>query len=66
MSLLFGLVADNSSGKQFLHIHKDDDGTHLTLTGDYDDQDIQIDFESLSAGEVDSLIHFLRIEASND
>ena len=44
MILRLDLLADNSSGEQTLHIDCGEDGLHLTLTGEYRDEDIQIDF----------------------
>lgn len=61
MSIMFGLTAKNSSGKQVLHFTKNDtDGFDLALTGKFDGKDIQIDFESLDRDEVNEVIHLLK------
>lgn len=60
MSIIFGLIADNSSGKQRLHFTKCDDGDlYLSLTGYYEGKDIQIDFDELTTDDIDDLIHLL-------
>ena len=61
MSIIFGLIADNSSGKQRLHFTKGEDGgLYLSLTGVYDEKDIQIDFEELNSDDIGDLIHLLK------
>ena len=59
MSLRLDLLADNSSGEQTLHINCCEEGLHLTLTGEYRDEDIQIDFEPLGKHDIDLLIKVL-------
>lgn len=43
------LKAENSSGEQFLYIQRDDkeDLIFLTLVGEYEGKDIQIDFDPI-------------------
>lgn len=62
MPLTFDLIANNSSGEQKLHFTRDE-GTgelFLTLTGEYKYEDIQIDFEPISKGDVADLIYLLK------
>lgn len=59
MSLRLYLLADNSSGEQTLHIDCGEDGLHLTLTGKYQEEDIQIDFDPLGKPDLDLLIRVL-------
>ena len=67
MTILFGLIADNSSGKQFLHFHTEDDGEMaVTLTGNYEGKDIQIDFRSLDNHEVKDFIYLLNRGLNNE
>lgn len=51
MSLSFVLHAKNSSGHQMLFIDRDaGDEINLTLCGEHEGQNIQIDFNSISGG----------------
>jgi hypothetical protein len=61
MGIEFGLLADNSSGKQRLLFTRNIENKSLdvTLLGKYDDSDIQIDFDSLCIEDVEDLIYFL-------
>lgn len=59
MAIIFGLRAENSSGMQLLHFSLEDNELGLTLTGDYNKESIQIDFDSLNKQEVNDLIGLL-------
>lgn len=61
MSIMFGLTAKNSSGTQKLYFTKNEcDGVSLTLTGVYNGQDIQIDFDDLDRDEINDIIYLLK------
>jgi hypothetical protein len=62
MSLKFSLTANNSSGTQALTIYHDtrDDSFELALTGKYDGDVFQIDFDPVSRQEMEDLIYLLQ------
>lgn len=60
MSITFGLSAENCSGNQYLHFQEGaGEGLNITLTGNYEGKDIQIDFDYLTPEEVNDLIFLL-------
>ena len=59
MSLALGLLANNSNGVHILHMDCEEEGLHLTLTGDYRGEDIQIDFDTLDKEDLDLFIKVL-------
>lgn len=64
MSLSMVLHAKNSSGHQMLDIRRESDGTYtLTLYGNCNGQDVQIDFESLDQRDMDDLIAFISLRS---
>ena len=64
MSLTFGFTASNSSGKQSLIFTKDTelDCVHPTLVGEYNGNDIQIDFDGLDKEDLGGLISFMGMQ----
>ena len=59
MAIIFGLKASNSSGNQLLHFNKANNGLHLTLTGDFKGDNIQIDFDELNQEDLEDFISLL-------
>lgn len=59
MAIMFGIKASNSSGTQLLHFNKSDNGLDLTLTGDLNGQNIQVDFDELDQEDLQDLISIL-------
>lgn len=54
-------IACNSSGLQFMHAVRDEESSiRFVITGSYDDQDIQLDFDSLSGLELKHFIEKLQ------
>jgi len=64
MSLTFGFTASNSSGKQSLIFTKDTgiDWVYPTLVGEYNGNDIQIDFDGLDKEDLKDLISFMGMQ----
>ena len=60
--LFYGLVAKNSCQDVRLFVDKDEDTSevYLTLTGKYEGEDIQIDFESITKDEALDLANHIR------
>lgn len=52
MTVKFDMYAKNNSGVQKMWIAKEGDEYYFTLTGDYNGEDIQIDFDTTSEADL--------------